>query len=194
MSFICANHNTECVFCQSVYKKFWTICGLFITDIRMQYYTFYDSPVGRLMIASDGAAINGLWIQNQKYYARGANADMAFDDGRPILSLARRWLDDYFAGHNPDITTIPIAPHGTDFQQRVWRELCRIPYGQTRTYNDIARIIGTSPRAVGGAVGRNPISIIIPCHRVIGTGGNLVGYAGGIDVKNKLLQMERADN
>lgn len=148
------------------------------------------APVGRLLLESDGDAISGLWIENQKYYARGVDADMHFDDGRPVFALTRRWLDDYFAGRRVDARIIPTAPRGTDFQRRVWRALRAIPYGETRTYADIARMAASSPRAVGGAIGRNPISIIIPCHRVIGTNGGMTGYAGGINIKTQLLKHE----
>lgn len=171
-------------------QKAWTCARLFITDVYMSYYTYYNSPIGRLLMECDDTALTGLWIENQKYYARGADTDMQFDAARHVFVLTRRWLDDYFAGRQPDIYAIPMAPRGSDFQQRVWRALCTIPYGKTRTYADIARMVGTSPRAAGGAIGHNPISIIIPCHRVVGINGALVGYAGGISIKTKLLNHE----
>ncbi len=156
------------------------------------FYSYYNSPVGKLLLECNDAALTGLWIENQKYYAAGADADINIRQDHPILCRARRWLDEYFAGGNPRADDIPLAPRGTDFQQRVWAELCRIPYGATTTYGNLARQIGSSPRAVGGAVGRNPISIIIPCHRVLGAGGDITGYAGGVAAKQRLLAHEKA--
>lgn len=109
-----------------------------------------------------------------------------------IFALVSAWLDSYFRGLRPDLSGILpfVRGRGTDFQMRVWEELTRIPYGETVTYGDVARAVGSSPRAVGGAVGRNPISIIVPCHRVVGSGGSLTGYAGGLDLKQRLLALE----
>jgi len=139
----------------------------------------------------DDKALTGLWIENQKYYAAGADTDKKIQNDHPILCRVRQWLGEYFGGDNPDAVDIRLAPRGTDFQQRVWARLQQIPYGQTTTYGDIARQIGGAPRAVGGAVGHNPISIIIPCHRVLGARGAITGYAGGVAAKQRLLALER---
>lgn len=109
-----------------------------------------------------------------------------------VFALVSAWLDSYFRGLRPDLSRVLplLRGRGTDFQRRVWAELTKIPYGETVTYGDIARAVGSSPRAVGGAVGRNPISIIVPCHRVVGSGGSLTGYASGLDLKQRLLTLE----
>ena len=121
-------------------------------------------------------------------------------DGIPVLAAAKNWLDSYFAGKKPDISQLPLAPSGSAFRQDVWRVLCEIPYGEVTTYGEIAKKIAArrrqksmSSQAVGGAVGHNPISIIIPCHRVVGTSGSLTGFSGGIDKKVKLLELEGVD-
>lgn len=162
----------------------------------MKYYTFYISPVGKIMIAGDGDYITGLWIENQKYYAAGIDKNAQYSPNLNLFQCAGCWLDEYFSGVAMDNYDIPIRPTGSDFQRRVWHILRTVPYGRTITYGTIANELtkGTgraaSPRAVGGAVGRNPISIIIPCHRVIGANKALTGYAGGLDVKSKLLGLE----
>ena len=156
----------------------------------MQYTDQYCSPLGPITLASDGQALTGLWFAGQKYYARTLGEAWVARD-LPVFRQTKDWLDCYFAGKVPDFTP-PLRPMGTDFQQRVWTALLSIPYGETRTYGDIARALGgTAPRAVGSAVGKNPISLLIPCHRVTGAGGSLTGYAGGLDAKRFLLQMER---
>ena len=109
-----------------------------------------------------------------------------------MLAAARRWLDAYFAGERPDVAGLPLAPRGTAFQRRVWSALLAIPYGETRTYGELAAALGSSPRAVGSAVGKNPISVIVPCHRVLGADGSLTGYAGGLDRKRAILELEAA--
>ncbi|MDR1337743.1 MAG: methylated-DNA--[protein]-cysteine S-methyltransferase [Rickettsiales bacterium] len=158
----------------------------------MSYSTHYKSPIGEILLASDGRNLTGLWMAGQKYFAATA-ANAVRKDDLAIFDQTRRWLDRYFAGDKPKISELPLAPRGTDFRQSVWKILCEIPYGEVTTYGDIARRLRcTSARAVGGAVGHNPISIIIPCHRVIGTDGGLTGYAGGLDRKVKLLELERA--
>lgn len=157
----------------------------------MHYYTYYDSPVGRLLLECDGTALTGLWIENQKYYAAGAADVRNIDDTQPVFDAARTWLDEYFAGVAPMSPCPPLRPRGTDFQRRVWDALRHIPYGRVMTYGDIAAKLHSAPRAVGGAIGRNPISIIIPCHRVIGTNGALTGYAGGLTAKEALLRLEQ---
>ena len=162
----------------------------------MRYFTHYTSPVGELLLASDGENLTGLWLDGQKYYAAGLNADAAQSDSLPTFQQTKRWLDDYFAGKNPDPTVIPLAPQGSEYRRRIWGLLCEVPYGDITAYGKLAfdynrkYNCATSPRAVGGAVGHNPISIIIPCHRVIGANDLLTGYAGGIDAKRFLLELE----
>ena len=167
----------------------------------MFFETTYESRIfGTFTIASDGESVVGLWRAGQKYFGAGVMGEIAVDDGLPILQQAKAWLDCYFAGDKPLISELPLAPTGSDFRRHVWRVLTEIPYGQTRTYGDIAHEIAcetgqarVSSQAVGGAVGHNPISIIVPCHRVIGADGSLTGYAGGIDTKYRLLQHEGVD-
>ena len=148
----------------------------------MDFITRYPSPIGLLTIASDGEAITGLW----------PDLPGEIRDDLPIFAAARAWLDRYFAGDAPDHRELPLSPSGTDFQKQVWNALLEVPPGQTRTYGDIARRIG-KPRAcqaVGQAVGRNRIAILIPCHRIIGADGSLTGFAGGLDMKRQLLAIE----
>ncbi|MCL2383845.1 MAG: methylated-DNA--[protein]-cysteine S-methyltransferase [Oscillospiraceae bacterium] len=166
----------------------------------MYYKTSYDSPIGRITIACDGDNIIGVWNENQKYHGDSIYTDMEENNDMPVFALIKKWLDRYFVGGEPAISELTIAPIGSQFRQDVWNILCEIPYGEIVTYGDIAKKIaikrnkeGMSAQAVGGAVGHNPISIIIPCHRVVGTGGSLTGYAGGIDKKIKLLEIEGAD-
>ena len=149
-------------------------------------------------MASDGDALIGLWFDGQKYFADTVKGEITEQD-LPVFKETARWLDRYFSGQQPDFTP-PIAFLGkvSEFRKEVWKLLLSVPYGQTTTYGEIARQIsrqkgvsGMSAQAVGGAVGHNPISIIVPCHRVIGANGNLTGYAGGIDKKVKLLELER---
>lgn len=158
----------------------------------MEYRTVYPSSLGALTLASDGERLTGLWLAGQKYFG-GGRTEWEEKDDLAVFAAARRWLDDYFADRRPDPMSLPLRLQGTDFQKAVWRQLLQIPYGITVTYGELAVRIGcASARAVGGAVGRNPISIIIPCHRVVGSGGNLAGYAGGVARKEKLLALERA--
>ena len=140
------------------------------------------------MLAADETGLRGLWFDGQKYFARDLSAER-IEQNTPALTEAKRWLDIYFAGKEPDFLP-PLHPTGSAFRQSVWEILLKIPYGQTITYGDIANM---SAQAVGGAVGHNEISVIIPCHRVVGANGSLTGYAGGIDKKIKLLKLERAD-
>lgn len=164
----------------------------------MSYIYRMDSPVGRLSVASDGERVTGLWLEGQKYFAPGLREEREGD--LPVFKQVRKWLNCYFSGREPDFT-LPLAPEGSEFRQCVWKILREIPYGQIITYGEIARRMEVlnggkkrvSAQAVGGAVGHNPISIIIPCHRVVGTGGSLTGYAGGISIKMKLLELEKAD-
>ena len=158
----------------------------------MDYTTHYMSPIGGITLASDGKALVGLWFDGQKYSAAGLAPVHEERQDLEIFAETRRWLDMYFSGKNPDF--LPnIALRGNEFRKAVWRKLLEIPYGQTTTYGALARsMCCKSAQAVGGAVGHNPLSLIVPCHRVVGTGGKLTGYAGGIDKKEWLLHMEGA--
>lgn len=159
----------------------------------MMVKTNYDSPLGQLTLASDGEAIIGLWIEGQKYFAAGIPTNLPVRDDLPVFLQARDWLDRYFAGKRPAASELPLAPQGSAFRQSVWEILCQIPYGHTVTYGEIAkRLCCKSAQAVGGAVGHNPVSIIIPCHRVLGADRGLTGYAGGTDKKIWLLRHEGA--
>lgn len=156
----------------------------------------YDSPLGRILLAADEIGVTGLWFEGQKYYAATLPPDCG-ERETPATAAAKRWLDIYFSGQAPDFLP-PLHPVGSVFRQEVWRLLLRIPYGKTTTYGALARQLahggaGMSAQAVGGAVGHNAISILIPCHRVVGANGSLTGYAGGIDRKMQLLRLERAD-
>ena len=156
----------------------------------MDYTFHYTSPLGGITLASDGEALTGLWFDGQKYFADTLNAEYA-EKALPVFDKAEKWLDLYFSGIVPDFTP-KLNPRGTSFRRRVWDVLLTIPYGQTMTYGEIAQKLGCrSSRAIGGAVGHNPISLIIPCHRVVGAGGSLTGYAGGVDKKRRLLETEQ---
>lgn len=164
----------------------------------MIYTSKYTSPLGGILLAADEVGLMGLWFDGQKYFARDLPDEHAERDP-PVLSEAKRWLDLYFGGQEPDFLP-PLHPVGTPFRQAVWEILLRIPYGKTVTYGEISKQLAEkmglermSAQAVGGAVGHNKISIIIPCHRVVGSNGSLTGYAGGIDRKIKLLELEHAD-
>ena len=164
----------------------------------MTYTQHYDSPLGGILLAADDVGLTGLWFDGQKYFARGLSNERIAQE-TPILTEAKRWLDIYFTGKKPDFTP-PLHPIGSAFRRSVWEILLQIPYGQTATYGEIARQLAKkqgldrmSAQAVGGAVGHNEISIIIPCHRVVGADGSLTGYAGGIGKKETLLELERAD-
>lgn len=166
----------------------------------MYYKTHYQSPLGDMLIASDEDNIIGLWIADQKYIDKTMPKDMVENSQIPILKEAIVWLDDYFAGKQPNLSRLPLAPIGGEFRQLVWSILMEIPYGELTTYGNIAKEVARrmgkdrmSAQAIGGAVGHNPISIIIPCHRVVGSNKNLTGYAGGIDIKVKLLEHEGVD-
>ena len=165
---------------------------------NMIYTMQYDSPLGNILLSADEIGLTGLWFYGQKYFAKCLPEENC-DKKTPALEQAEKWLDIYFDGKEPNFTP-PLHPTGSDFQHKVWDILLKIPYGKTITYGDIARELakekGTakmSAQAVGGAVGHNAISIIIPCHRVVGTNGSLTGYAGGIDKKVSLLTLEKAD-
>ena len=189
--------------------------------------TTYESPIGRLYLAEQDGFLIGLWMEGQKYFGQSGGKSiwsMAHSEEEVIaiftqkirtnvlffgqanekerlsetLALAADWLDCYFAGKRPDKIQVPLAPAGSPFRQRVWKELQEIPYGETATYGELAKRLEkkaengkTSARAVGGAVGHNPIGILIPCHRVIGADGSLTGYAGGVEKKAWLLAHEK---
>ena len=164
----------------------------------MHYINHYNSPLGKITFASNGKELTGLWFNGQKYFARSLPAGYT-EQNTPALSEAKRWLEVYFTGKKPDFMP-PLHIVGSAFRRAVWEILLQIPYGKTTTYGEIARQLAEkqklprmSAQAVGGAVGHNEISIIIPCHRVVGTNGSLTGYAGGIDKKIKLLELEHTD-
>ena len=164
----------------------------------MQYIDHYQSPMGGILLAADDIGLTGLWFEGQMYYARKLDPEHE-EKALPVFEQTKDWLDIYFSGR--EVTFTPtLHMMGSDFQISVWEILRDIPYGKTMTYGEIARRIAKqkglprmSAQAVGGAVGHNEISLIIPCHRVIGSNGSLTGYAGGIDKKKKLLSLEQAD-
>ena len=170
-----------------------------MTDIYQKAYTIiYPSRLGDILLAADEIGLTGLWFFGQSYFADTLPAEQVAQE-TPILAQAREWLDEYFSGKEPDFTP-KLHPIGSPFRQEVWRILLQLPYGQPMTYGEIARQMEKlqnrphmSAQAVGGAVGHNGISIIIPCHRVVGTKGNLTGYAGGLDKKMALLELEHAN-
>ena len=158
---------------------------------------YYHSPLGPIMMASDGEALSGLWFEGQKYFADGIEGEYT-EKSLPIFDEVTRWLDIYFKGHEPGFTPL-ILMKTTSFRKAVWEVMLTIPYGKTMTYGEIANVIAKkrniskmSSQAVGGAVSHNSISLIIPCHRVVGADGSLTGYAGGIDKKMQLLELEKA--
>ena len=139
-------------------------------------------------------------MKGQKYFQGSIKTELDFNDNIEVFQRTKAWLDRYFRGEKPEISELSLAPIGNDFRQNVWKILCEIPYGEVITYGDIAKqiakkrgLLHMSAQAIGGAVGHNPISIIIPCHRVVGANGNLTGYAGGINTKIKLLEHEKVD-
>lgn len=164
----------------------------------MDYICHYDSPLGGITLGSDGEALTGLWFDGQKFFGNTLQPQHREVD-LPVFQETRRWLDVYFSGREPGFTP-KIRIQGTPFRMAVWKTLLNIPYGKTMTYGEIAARVAASSgggrmsaQAVGGAVGHNPISLIIPCHRVLGADGKLTGYAGGLDRKSRLLQMEKTD-
>ncbi len=164
----------------------------------MQYVNHFQSPAGGILLAADEIGLTGLWFEGQKYFA--ANLDPEHGEKSiPVFEQTKQWLTVYFSGQEPDFMP-SIHMLGTPFQREVWEILRRIPYGKTATYGEIAKkiaqqkgLLRMSAQAVGNAVGHNPISILVPCHRVVGTNGSLTGYAGGIDRKAWLLALEKAD-
>lgn len=165
----------------------------------MTYTAHYISPLGDILLAERAGALVGLWIAGQDY-ASDLCGETVEEHETPLLRETKEWLVRYFAGERPAVAELPLAPHGSAFRQCVWNLLCGIPYGTTTTYGALAREIAAemgksrmSAQAVGGAVGHNPISIIIPCHRVVGTSGSLTGYGGGLPMKIALLEHEGVD-
>ncbi|MCI8995910.1 MAG: methylated-DNA--[protein]-cysteine S-methyltransferase [Lachnospiraceae bacterium] len=175
----------------------------------MLYTMYYDSPLGRFLLAEKDQALVGLWMEGQKYFPGSFSEETkeikeikeikeVKDFG--ILNKTKGWLDAYFKGEKPSIRDLTLAPVGSGFRKEVWKLLCEIPYGEVVTYKEIAEklarsrgLAGMSAQAVGGAVSHNPISVIIPCHRVVGANGSLTGYAGGLERKRKLLTLEGVD-
>ncbi len=166
----------------------------------MLYTTSYASPLGAITLANDGENLIGLWMSGQKYFAATLKGRVEEKPDLPGFAKVKKWLDAYFSGEKPAIAELPLAPIGSEFRKAVWDILCEIPYGQCTTYGEIAKKMAArmnkesmSSQAVGGAVGHNSISIIIPCHRVVGSNGSLTGFSGGIDKKIKLLELEGVD-
>lgn len=169
----------------------------------MLYKSYYNSPIGKFLLVANNDSLLGLWLEGQKYFPSKLNNflndEIIEEDNLDILVKTKNWLDRYFNKEKPEISELKLAPVGNEFRQKVWDILCDIPYGKTVTYGEIAKKVAIkmnrksmSAQAVGNAVGHNPISIIIPCHRVVGKHGNLTGYAGGIENKIKLLEIENA--
>ena len=164
----------------------------------MQYTAHYESPLGGLLLAADDVGLTGLWFDGEKYYALHLAREHEMRQ-TAVHEQTAAWLDVYFSGEEPNFTP-PLHLIGSAFRQEVWQILLQIPYGQTTTYGEIAGQLAEkhgmdhmSAQAVGGAVGHNEVSIIIPCHRVVGANGSLTGYAGGIDKKVRLLELEKTD-
>lgn len=166
---------------------------------KTTFLCYYPSKLGRLTLASDGENLTGLWIEGQKYYGAALPQQKQEGEEAPVFERTKQWLEIYFSGKEPDFS-LPLAPKGSPFRQLIWELLLNIPYGKVTTYKALAKEAAArlgkktmSAQAVGGAVGHNPVSIIIPCHRVVGTDNSLTGYAGGIDKKIKLLELEHID-
>lgn len=165
----------------------------------MHYVTRIETPLGRLVAASDGVAVVGLWFEGQAHFGATLDETRERADDLPVFEDLRRWLNTYFEGRDPGPHPA-CSPKGTPFRLAVWRELAKVPYGSTVTYGELGRRVAHelgrdswSARAVGGAVGHNPISILLPCHRVVGADGSLTGYAGGVETKAALLALEGVD-
>lgn len=166
----------------------------------MIYKTTYQSPIGLMTLASDGINLIGLWNFNQKYHGEELFVLMKTNDDLMVFKQTKNLLNQYFLGENPDFSKLSLKPVGSEFRQLVWKILCEVPYGQTITYGQIGKMVAKmtnkksmSAQAIGGAVGHNPISVIIPCHRVVGTNGSLTGYAGGMEMKKWLLNNENVE-
>lgn len=165
----------------------------------MNYKDYYDSPLGKIILVSDGDNLTVLKLECHRFYDPLMFQEIEERGDLEIFIKTKNWLDRYFRGENPHLSEIPMSPSGSSFRRMVWKILCHIPYGEVITYGDVAKEIERrtgkkmSSQAVGGAVGHNPISIIIPCHRVVGANGSLTGYGGGIENKIKLLELEGVD-
>jgi len=162
----------------------------------MLFLSHCDSPFGRITLAADDESLKGLWFDGQKYYLSPYNSCNFIEQDNDVITNSKLWLDDYFAEKKPSTAKLSLAPDGSEFRKRVWDILLQIPYGETLSYGRISKMLGNekmSAQAVGGAVGHNPISIIIPCHRVVGSNGSLTGYAGGLSIKQQLLDFEGCD-
>lgn len=167
---------------------------------KVYYKTTIESPIGKITLGSDGESLIGLWTDGQRYFGDTIPEEAIIDDSLNVFNVTKEWMNRYFDKKKPQISELPLAPIGGEFRQTVWKMLTEVPYGEVITYGELARKIAKqrgiekmSAQAVGAAVGRNPISIIIPCHRVVGANGNLTGYSGGIQIKLKLLQHEGVD-
>lgn len=167
---------------------------------KVYYKTTVESPIGKITLESDGEYLVGLWTDGQRYFCDTVAKEMLTNDSLKVFTVTKEWLTRYFDKKKPQISELPLAPIGGEFRQTVWKMLIEIPYGEVITYGELAQKIAKqrgikkmSAQAVGGAVGRNPISIIIPCHRVVGAKGNLTGYSGGVQMKLQLLQHEGVD-
>jgi len=167
---------------------------------KTYYKTTMESPIGEITLGSDGESLVGLWTNGQRYFSDTVPNEMSVNDSLNVFAATKDWLNRYFDGKKPQISELPLAPIGGEFRQTVWKMLTEIPYGEVITYGELARKLADqrgiermSAQAVGGAVGHNPISIIIPCHRVVGANGNLTGFSGGIPRKLQLLQHEGVD-
>lgn len=166
----------------------------------MVYIYHYLSPLGKITLASSGEKLTGLWFDGQKYFGGTVLKSAAEEKSLPVFEAAENWLNIYFDGREPDFTP-PLHMESTPFRKLIWEILLTVPYGKTVTYGELAKkaaekmnLARMSPQAVGGAVGHNPISVIVPCHRVIGADGSLTGYAGGVEKKKKLLELEKSYN
>lgn len=166
----------------------------------MKYKCFYESPIGKIILSSNGIDITGLWFDSSRFIDKLNMIEFNINEELEVFRMTKLWLDRYFNGEEPNPEEIPIELEGSDFSLKVWEKLKGIPYGNTVTYGDIAKQISKennlekmSAQAVGHAVGYNPISIIVPCHRVVGAKGNLTGYGGGLDKKIELLKIEKAN-
>lgn len=148
------------------------------------FATNYNSPLGKIILTSDGEFLTGLYFDGQKNFS-GTEKTL------PLFEETKTWLEIYFSGKAPNFTP-PLKFSATNFRNSVYQVLLKIPYGETTTYGEIANALGSSPRAIGRAVAQNPVLIVVPCHRIIGARGNLTGYAGGLDRKAKLLQLENS--
>lgn len=164
----------------------------------MQYTTTYSSSIGMICLTADEIGLTRLWFDTEKFYKDSLEKEYEKKEV-PIFGVAKKWLDIYFSGQKPEFMP-KLHISGSSFQLSVWKLLCQIPYGKTTTYGELAKIVAKergiscmSAQAIGGAVGHNRISIIIPCHRVIGSNGSLTGYGGGLDKKKKLLLLEGVD-